>query len=54
MANSPRTGNSNIIVQMTSHEWRTASTNVTGITISADVANTLAIGSKIEVWKFTS
>lgn len=48
---SGRTGNSNILIQSFTHEWRTAGTNVTGITISSAVASSIAVGSKIEVWK---
>ena len=48
-----RSGNSNILLQQIVHEWRTASTNVTGITISSSVANALAVGSKITIWKVT-
>lgn len=33
--------------------WRTAGTNVTGITLSSTVASALAIGSVIRVWKIT-
>jgi hypothetical protein len=36
-----------------SQMWRTSGTNVTGITITASVANSLAIGSIIRVWKTT-
>ena len=50
---SDRSGDSTIIWQNFTHEWRTASTNVTGITISGSVASGLAIGSKIEVWKLS-
>ncbi len=33
------------------HMWRTAATNVTGITLSSSVASALAIGSFMRVWK---
>jgi hypothetical protein len=33
------------------HVWNTAGTNVTGLTLTGDQANGLAVGSKIEVFK---
>jgi hypothetical protein len=33
------------------HLWRTTGTNVTGLTLSSNVANSLAIGTVIRVWK---
>lgn len=40
-----------MFAQSFSTQWRTASTNVTGITINSSTASALAIGSKITVWK---
>jgi hypothetical protein len=39
-----------ILLIGTAVAWRTTGTNVTGITLSASVANALDIGSSIEVW----
>lgn len=35
------------------HQWRTASTNVTGITLSASIASSLDVGTRIEIWKMS-
>jgi hypothetical protein len=51
---SVRTGNSAIQMQRSAVQWRTASTNVTGITISASVASSLDVGGKIEVWRLAA
>jgi hypothetical protein len=40
-----------ITIRDEAHQWRTTGANVTGITISASVANSLAVGSNIQVWK---
>lgn len=40
-----------IRVIMASHLWRTAGTNVTGLTLSSSVANSLAVGSYVKVWQ---
>jgi len=52
-ATNSRSGNSNILWQMFVHEWRTAATNVTAITLSSSVSNSLAIGSTVSIWKLT-
>ena len=39
--------------QVAAHMWTTTATNVTGITISASVANSLDIGSKLEVYRLS-
>jgi hypothetical protein len=41
----------NIRAQGVTHQWTTLATNVTGITISSSVANSLDIGSRIDVWQ---
>lgn len=41
----------NILADTVSHVWRTASTNVTQIVLSASTANALAIGSRIRVFR---
>lgn len=53
MSHHGRSGVSHVLVQMWTHQWNTAGTNVTGITLSSDVANSFAIGSVLEVWKLT-
>ena len=40
--------------QGAAHMWATTATNVTGITISSSVANTLDIGSKLTVFKLAT
>lgn len=49
-----RDATTGIVVSYVVIQWRTASTNVTGITLSANVANALQVGSYIKVWKFVA
>jgi len=49
--NYERGNTTTIVMGMSQHQWATAGTNVTGITISSSVANSLAIGSSIRVYR---
>lgn len=49
-----REGTTAILLQLMAHAWRTTATNVTGITVSSSVANSIAIGSRIRVFRITT
>jgi hypothetical protein len=51
--NSFRTGNTTRLVQRIAVQWKTAGTNVTGITFLMSVASSLTVGCKLEIWKIT-
>lgn len=49
-----RNDGANLVMQDAGMQWRTTATNITGITLSSSVANSLAVGSNIQVWKRTT
>lgn len=51
MAHSTRNEGANIVLMLAHMTWRTASINVVGITLTATVSDSIAVGSYIKVWK---